>query len=64
MNSFTFLRGDVNTDGILDLADPISNLAYQFMGDEGPAAPGLTCGVDPTEDALGCENYRSCRAGE
>lgn len=27
-----FLRGDSNADGIIDVTDPVSNLAFQFLG--------------------------------
>ena len=90
-----FRRGDSNDDGKLDLADPVANLAYQFLGqsvpcldacdfdDSGeldvtdpianlthqflggppPSAPGKdVCGVDPTEDELGCDSFTACPA--
>ncbi len=90
----SFLRGDCNADGVLDVTDPIANLSFQFIGtfdppcrdaldfdDSGeldvtdpianlthqfvggppPAPPGKdTCGVDPTEDKLGCESFAAC----
>ncbi len=31
-----FRRGDCNTDGGLDLTDPVANLTYQFLGEFAP----------------------------
>jgi hypothetical protein len=46
---------DANDDGLLDLADPIWTLNALFQGSAMPPAPHAECGVDPTEDELGCE---------
>ncbi|MGE4618497.1 MAG: proprotein convertase P-domain-containing protein [Planctomycetota bacterium] len=47
---------DNNDDGNLDVGDAISQLDSLFGGSAPPPAPGPTnCGVDPTEDSLGCE---------
>ncbi len=47
---------DSNDDGSLDIGDGISMLGSLFNGDAPPAPPGPSdCGVDPTEDSLGCE---------
>ena len=53
---------DSNDDGNLDIGDGISMLGSLFNGDAPPAPPGPTdCGVDPTEDALGCaQNSEGC----
>jgi len=46
---------DLDDSGELDMTDPIVLLRFLFLG-EGPiAAPGPACGLDPTEDGLGCE---------
>ena len=31
-----FLRGDTNADGLLDISDPLDNLAFQFVGTFAP----------------------------
>jgi len=87
-----FRRGDVNDDGLFDIADPVGILGILFSGvpqlcedsadanDDGgndigdaifalstlfsmgapPPAPGtVTCGADPTADALNCQS-NSC----
>ena len=52
---------DFNDDGIIDITDPIANLTHQFVGGPPPARPGKeVCGVDPTEDELGCESFERC----
>ena len=53
---------DSNDDGSLDIGDGISMLDGLFNGGAPPAPPGpINCGVDPTEDALGCEeNSEDC----
>ncbi len=47
--------GDANDDGNLDISDPIFLLTYLFSGGVTIASPGLSCGPDPTFDALGCD---------
>lgn len=47
--------GDANDDGTFDVSDMVFLLAYLFQpGSPAPAAPGTTCGADPTADALDC----------
>ncbi|MCA8961925.1 MAG: hypothetical protein KDC38_15475, partial [Planctomycetes bacterium] len=47
---------DVNDDGVVDISDAIFTLSALFTGGALPPAPGtITCGVDPTSDALDCE---------
>ncbi|MFN0060600.1 MAG: hypothetical protein ACKVX7_19260 [Planctomycetota bacterium] len=48
---------DTNDDGVVNIADAIYALSAQFGGGPPPAPPFLDCGVDPTADALECENY-------
>lgn len=60
--SFLFLGGprplcpdaaDSNDDGALDITDPVFVLTWLFSGGPPPPAPGpLSCGPDPTPDAL------------
>ncbi len=51
---------DTNDDGALNIADPLALLRFLFTGGPAPAAPGDTCGPDPTEDPLGCSDFASC----
>lgn len=52
---------DVNDDGAIDISDMIYALSFLFLGGRPPPAPGGgACGVDPTEDTLGCVEYRGC----
>lgn len=34
---FLFRRGDVNQDGVVDIADAVGNLTFQFLGGEAPS---------------------------
>ncbi len=85
----TFIRADLNDDGLIDIADPNFLSAYLFQGGPAPAclqagdvnddgtidaadttylfdyllssgaappAPFPAAGVDPTDDALGCDS--------
>jgi hypothetical protein len=48
---------DANDDGTSNIADPIAMLGVLFPSTSPPPtlpAPGLTCGDDPTSDALTC----------
>ena len=53
---------DSNDDGLLDVSDPVHTLIFLFLGGSAPRLPGLSCGVDPTEDPLGCASYVPCLA--
>lgn len=62
--SYLFLGGptppcleaaDSNDSGTLDLTDAVYLLNWLFLGGPEPPAPFGECGVDPTEDDLGCE---------
>jgi formylglycine-generating enzyme required for sulfatase activity len=56
---------DMNDDGRLGIADPIYLLNHLFLG--GPPLPppsGEACGLDPTPDSLGCEQYQNCPEGD
>lgn len=50
-----FDAGDANDSGSLDIGDGIWVLNYLFVGGPPPEPPFPDPGVDPTEDALGCE---------
>jgi len=52
---------DSNDSGALDLADAIYVFNYLFVGGALPPAPGLSCGVDPTDtDPLDCNDTSAC----
>jgi len=51
---------DVNDDGKLDLSDAVVLLNYLFRGDNIPLLPSRFCGIDPTEDELGCSGEQGC----
>ena len=52
--------GDVNDDGSLNIADPIALLSYLFATGFMPPPPATSCGPDPTEDALSCDEFPPC----
>lgn len=45
---------DVNDSGAIDVADVVALLGTMFQGTPVLPAPGLGCGVDPTDDNLDC----------
>lgn len=47
---------DANDDGNYNIGDPVYVLTALFAGGPLPAAP-VSCGPDPTVDALGCSSY-------
>lgn len=49
---------DGNDDGSLNIADAVTLLSVLFGG--GALPPPVTCGVDPTNDGLGCTHYPGC----
>jgi hypothetical protein len=52
---------DSNDDGLVNISDAIMTLSALFLGQGPLPPPGMTdCGVDPTEDALGCEAVSPC----
>ena len=53
----TFVRSDINGDGIVNIADVTYSLRWQFLGGSEPPSPGpRDCGLDLTEEneELGC----------
>ncbi len=52
--------GDVNDDGLIDIADSSYLLTFIFNSGSPPPAPYATCGPDPTADSLGCASYSAC----
>jgi hypothetical protein len=51
---------DVNDDGVVDISDPVRLLGHLFLGSESPPGPFTACGVDSTQDKLGCNTFSSC----
>jgi hypothetical protein len=51
---------DVNDDGRMSVTDPIYLLRYLFFGGAGPRDPAGACGLDLTEDNLGCLAFAPC----
>ena len=51
---------DTNDDGGVNIVDPTYSLGYQFAMGPPPPAPFPDCGVDPTDDALGCVGFTQC----
>ncbi len=45
---------DNNDDGALDIADAVTLLNFLFVTDD-PLPQPLSCGTDPTDDGLGCD---------
>lgn len=53
---------DSNDDGEVNISDPIALLSVLFLGQGAIPPPGMdACGLDPTEDSLGCVHYDACR---
>jgi uncharacterized secreted protein with C-terminal beta-propeller domain len=48
----------------LNISDPIYTLLHLFAGGAGIPSPSSRCGVDPTEDGLGCEEFEPCASGD
>ncbi len=52
---------DANDSGTVDVSDAVSVFLYLFDGAVEPPPPGpRVCGIDPTEDELGCESQAAC----
>ena len=49
-----------NDDGAIDIADAIALLDFLFGGSGDLPEPFGECGVDPTEDGVGCDTYVFC----
>lgn len=53
---------DATDDGAVDVSDVVADLGFLFLGWSEPPLPGPDqCGIDPTDDDLGCESYPACR---
>lgn len=51
---------DINDDGNIDVADAINLLSALFSGGEPPQDPHPFCGLDETDDPLGCGIFEGC----
>jgi hypothetical protein len=51
---------DANDSGLVDLSDAVYTLGHLFLGTPAPPEPFASCGVDPTPDALGCQEHAPC----
>ena len=53
---------DADDNGAINLTDAVYTLNFLFLGGtEIPEPAGAECGVDPTEDELGCANPPNCQ---
>ncbi len=52
--------GDSDDDGSLSITDAIGQLYFLFLQGAPPAPPYPGCGLDATEDSLGCREYTGC----
>jgi len=52
---------DVDDNGRIDISDAVRIFRLLFVGQEPPPPPpGLSCGPDETDDALGCRSFVPC----
>jgi hypothetical protein len=52
---------DSDDNGAVNITDAVRILNVLFLGIGSIPAPGMdTCGVDPTDDAVGCVSYLAC----
>ncbi|MEE2889685.1 MAG: hypothetical protein VX404_04495, partial [Planctomycetota bacterium] len=51
---------DTNDDGLFNIADAVSLLAYLFQGGSTPPSPNGACGSDDTIDNLTCQQFDGC----
>ncbi len=51
---------DYDDSNKVDVSDVIAGLSHLFLGTAAPSPPGLTCGEDPTDDEISCENFLLC----
>lgn len=51
---------DADDNGKLEITDAIYSLQSLFLGGPAPPSPFGACGLDPTEDDLGCESFAGC----
>lgn len=52
---------DSNDDGAVDILDAINTLGLLFLGEGQIPFPGVNvCGIDRTDDGVGCDGYEQC----
>jgi len=51
---------DADDSGTIDLTDAVLLLNHLFLSGQPPAEPRGACGLDPTQDALGCATFAGC----
>ncbi|MGH9363518.1 MAG: right-handed parallel beta-helix repeat-containing protein, partial [Thermoanaerobaculia bacterium] len=51
---------DADDDGAVRVSDSIAILGFLFLQGDAPPAPHPGCGLDPTEDELGCGSPSGC----
>jgi len=51
---------DTDDSGVLDTTDAIALLSFLFLGEAQLPSPFPGCGIDETEDALGCDSFPGC----
>ncbi len=68
--NFLFLGGtalncadaaDADDNGAINITDAVYTLNFLFLGGtEIPEPAGPECGIDPTDDAVGCDDFAHC----
>lgn len=51
---------DADDDGSITITDAIGLLGYLYLGTIAPPAPFHECGLDATNDELGCKQFQHC----
>jgi len=51
---------DVDDSGRVELTDAVALFGFLFLGRDPPPPPFPGCGVDPTDDRLGCARFDRC----
>jgi PKD repeat protein len=51
---------DADDDGAVNVTDAVYLLNFLFLGHGSPPPPFPDCGIDPTNDDLGCESFAAC----
>jgi hypothetical protein len=55
---------DLDDDGSIVISDAVYLLNFLFSRGPEPPGPFLECGLDPTEDTLGCAGFAPCELDE